>query len=181
MLTFQTKKSRQFGCGIYLCTSSIISIILSIVLIIKFWFLLTSQMGLIDNLELVYLQCIIIDYILRTLLSISDWLSACVAVERALNVSKGAYFNKTKSKQIAKWIILSVFLFTIASHLHDPIHRRLMEDEEGKRIWCVTKYSLLLQMYNSILNVIHFAVPFAINCISTLIIIFTAARSRSNA
>jgi hypothetical protein len=181
ILTFRTDNARQVGCGIYLFTSSIISIIVTSVLTIKFWLLLVIQMGLINNRLVINIQCMVIDFLLRVLLSTSDWFSACVAIERMLNVSRGANFNKTKSKQIAKWMILITFLFTTCTHIHDPIHRHLIDDEEEQHTWCVTKYQSLLQIYDSILNVIHFSVPFSINCISALVIILTAARTRSNA
>jgi hypothetical protein len=98
-----------------------------------------------------------------------------------LNISRGVYFNKIKSKQIAKWIIIIILLLTICTHIHDPIHRHLIDDKEEQRIWCVTKYSSFLKIYDLILNVIHFSVPFSINCISAVIVIVIAARTRSNA
>jgi hypothetical protein len=78
---FQMKKTRDFGCGLYLFASSI-------------------------NRSFVYMQCVFIDFLLGLLLSTSDWLSACVAMERAANVSKGISFNRTKSIKVAKWMIL---------------------------------------------------------------------------
>jgi hypothetical protein len=77
-------------------------------------------MGLIKSRLFVQVQCVSIDCLLRVLVSAGDWLSACVAVERAISVSKGVKFNKRKSKQYKKWIIL---LSTICMHLHDSIHR----------------------------------------------------------
>jgi hypothetical protein len=150
------------------------------VFIVKFWLLLASQMGSITNRSFMQVQCVLIDFLLRILLSTGDWLSACVAIERAVSVSKGANFDKAKSKQFTKWMIVIVFLFTICTSLHDPIHRHLINDEEEQRTWCITKYSLSLQIVDRTLNVLHFSMPFLINCISALIIIITATRSRSN-
>jgi hypothetical protein len=121
------------------------------------------------------------DFLIRSLLSIGDWLSGCVAIERAINVSKGINFNKIKSKTFAKRMICFIFIFTICTYIHDPIHRRLIDDEEEHRTWCVTKYSLFLQTFDLIINILHFSIPFSINCISALVIIITATRSRSQA
>jgi hypothetical protein len=179
-LTFKMKKTRDVGCGIYLLVSSIVSMIIMIVLSIKFWFLLGSQMGSIKNHSFVRIQCIVLDYFLRSLLSIGDWLGACVAIERTVNVLKGVHFNKTKSKQAAKWTILIVFILTMSTYIHDPIHRDLVDDLEEQRIWCVTKYSLSLQQFDLAINIIHFSLPFLINLVSAVIIIITKVIIRSS-
>ncbi|CAF3313903.1 unnamed protein product [Rotaria sp. Silwood2] len=179
-LTFQREKTRNVGCGIYLLTSSITSMITMSVFTVKFWFLLASHMGSIKNRSFLHVQCVSMDFLLRLLLSIGDWLSACVAIERAVNVSKGINFDKTKSKQIAKWVVLIVFLFTSCTHIHDPIHRHLIDDDEEQRTWCVTKYSSSIQMLDWFLNILHFSIPFGTNCISALIIIITTTRTHSN-
>jgi hypothetical protein len=179
-LTFRMKNTRSVGCGLYLFTSSIISMITMLIFIIKFWFLLASQTGSINNRLFIQIQCTSIDFLLRFLLSSGDWLRSCVAIERAVTVWKGVNFDKTKSKHIAKWIILIVILFTICTHIHDPLHRYLSEDEEEQRLWCITKYSSIMQLLDWIINIFHFFVPFLFNCISALIVIIIAARVRSN-
>jgi len=179
-LTFQMKKTRNVGCGIYLLVSSIISMVNMIVLSIKFWFLFGSQIGLIKNRSFIHIQCVTIDYFLRCLLSIGDWLSACVAIERTVNVLKGVHFDKIKSKKAAKWTILIVFILTICTYIHDPINRDLIDDIEEKRTWCVTTYSLFLQKFDLAINIIHFSLPVLINFISSLIIIISTVIIRSN-
>jgi hypothetical protein len=145
LITFQEEETRSVGCGLYLFASSIISLNIVIVFTKKFWLLLASQMGSINNRSFLYIQYISIDYLLRSLLSISNWLSACVAIERAVNVSLGIKFNKIKSKKIAKWMILIVILFTSCTYIYDPLHRDLIDDEDEQRTWCVTKYSSSVQ------------------------------------
>jgi hypothetical protein len=179
-LTFRMKNARIVGCGLYLLASSITSMVLMIVLTIKFLLLLKSQMGSINNRLFIHVQCVSLDYFLRLLLSANDWLSVCVGIERTVNVLQGIKFDKRKSKRVAKWIIIAVFILTICTYIHDPIHRDLVDDEEEQRIWCVTKYSLSLQQFDLAINIFHFCVPFLINLISPLIIIITAAKSRSN-
>ena len=65
-----------------------------------------------------------------------QWLSACVAIERAIASIQGIHFNKQKSKQMAKYIIFSLLLLIIITNIHDPIHRRLIDDNNNdeKRI-----------------------------------------------
>ncbi len=110
----------------------------------------------------------------------SDWLSAYVAIERAVNIIQGINFNKLKSKKMAKWIILIVLLLTSGTYTYDPLHRRLIDDEAEQRTWYVSQYSSSVQLLDWLWNIFHFSIPFAINCISAVIIIIIAARTRSN-
>jgi hypothetical protein len=182
LITFREEETRSVGCGLYLFASSTISLNIVIVFTVKFRLLLASQIGSMNNRSFLYIQCVSVDYLLRSLLSISDWLSACVAIERAINVSQGIKFNKIKSKQIAKWMILIVILFTSCTYIYDPLHRHLIDDdEEEQHTWCVTKYSSSLQVFDWLLNIFHFSLPFSINCISAVIVIVIATRTRSNA
>jgi hypothetical protein len=90
-------------------------------------------------------------------------------------------FNKAKSKYWAKFIIIIIILMNIISSIHDPLNRRLIEDIEEERIWCIVSYthSSWLNIYNTTLNIIHFILPFGINFISAFVIIILAARKRS--
>ncbi|CAF2087466.1 unnamed protein product [Rotaria magnacalcarata] len=107
---------------------------------------------------------------------------ACVAIERMMSVIVGTRFNKQKSRKLAKSIISSVFIVTIITQIHDPIHRQLIDDidDDERRIWCLTKYSSSARIYNSFINLFHFLVPFSINVITTLIMIKKIARRRLN-
>ncbi|CAF3389276.1 unnamed protein product [Rotaria sp. Silwood1] len=109
-----------------------------------------------------------------------NWLNACVAIERTLTVFKGIDFNKKKSRRIAKWIIFILILLTIISHIQDSIHRQLIDDDEEQRTWCIVKYSHLIHVIDSTINIIHIIVPFCINFISALLIIIITARTKSN-
>jgi len=117
------------------------------------------------------------------LLATNEWLNACVAIERMLTVLKGANFNKSKSKRIAKWISFIILLLIICTYLHDPLKRELIDDFDidEKRTWCFVRYSPFLETYNFAVNLFHFLVPMLINLISALIIIVLTARSRSSA
>ena len=179
LMTFRVQKTRDVGCGLYLFVSSIVSLMAMSTLMIKFWILLATQMGSVLSRPFVYLQCMSLEFLLRLLLTSGDWLSACIAVERAVNISQGVSFSKTKSQRLAKRIIPLVFIFTGCTHLHDPFSRSLIDDEEEQRTLCIVRYSSSLQKLDQVWSVWHFFVPFGINCISALIVIFTAARTRS--
>jgi hypothetical protein len=177
---FRVKKTRDVGCGFYLWASSVTSMIVLFILVVKFWLLLTSQIGSIKNRSLIYVYCISLDFLLRTLLSASDWLSACVAIERTVNVTIGVSFNKTKSKQIAKRMIIVVFILTGCTFIHDPLHRHLIDDKEEQRTWCITEYTPFAQTYDWTINIFHFLSPFLVNIISAFIIIISTFQVRSN-
>ncbi|CAF2099297.1 unnamed protein product [Rotaria magnacalcarata] len=75
-----------------------------------------------------------------------------------------------------------MIFFVTLTHIHDPIHRQLIDDFDGdeKRIWCFARYSARVNIYNLSLNLIHFLVPFSINVICTLLMIIKLARHRFN-
>ncbi|CAF1371802.1 unnamed protein product [Rotaria sordida] len=107
------------------------------------------------------------------------WLNACVAAERAFATIKGTNFNKKKSKQVAKYIILTLIFLTISTTIYDPIHRLLLDDDDERRIWCIVTYSSNLRIFNSIVSIFHFCVPFLINILSAIIIIIKTTRQRT--
>ncbi|CAF1440604.1 unnamed protein product [Rotaria sordida] len=179
ILTFQTKTSRTAGCGLYLFGSSIISILTITMVALKFCLLLYSQMNLISNRTFLRVHCTSINFLIRVFYSSDNWLKGCVAIERSITVMKGTHFDKTKSKTVARWMIGIVLISSLISTIHDPIHRDLMDDKEEQRIWCITRYSKYISIYNSIILLIHFMPPFSINIISTFLVIVTVARQRS--
>ncbi|CAF1198072.1 unnamed protein product, partial [Didymodactylos carnosus] len=177
--TFRMKKTRDVGCGFYLLVSSWISIFIVIVMIIKFWQLVLSQMAVLTNRSLLIFNCLLLDMILQVLLTSNDWLDGCVSAERVFTVIKNVNFNKSKSKQIAKWITLNIILLTLITHLHVPIHRHLIDDidTDEQRTWCLIQYSSSINIFNSFITLFHFLIPFIINLISILCIIILISRS----
>jgi len=151
IITFHRKIPRLVGSGNYLFISSIVSLIMIILLTIKFSHLMLSQMSLIENRFILLFNCIILDVTLKILLSSNEWLNSCVAIERMISVLKGVPFQKRKSQKLSKWIIIIVFVVTMLTHLHDPLHRQLIDDIDidEKRIWCFVRYSFSIEIYNS--------------------------------
>ncbi|UJR07374.1 hypothetical protein I4U23_011660 [Adineta vaga] len=184
LITFKNKSVREIGCGLYLLGSSITTLLIVILLSLKFWILLLAQMSQITNRLFLQIQCISFDFLVRICLNMDQWLNACVAIERAFTIIQGTRFVKKKSKRMAKFVIAIVLVFNIGSSIHDPIYRRLIDEEnienDEKRIWCVVTYSSNLQIYNSIMHIVHFFAPFIINLISAIILITKKSRQKSN-
>ena len=178
-VTFYSQQHRNTGCCIYLFASSISSCLITVMFTLKFWILLFSQMSLIMNWSFLSIQCVSIDFLLRIFSTMNNWFNACVAVERAMTLSQGVRFNKNKSKQAAKWVLLGLSLFIILTSIHEPIYRRLIEDIEEQRIWYVVIYSKSFDIYNNTMHLFHFLLPFLINIISAIFIIITLARQRA--
>jgi hypothetical protein len=127
------------------------------------------------------ISCKSIDYLLKVLLASSEWLNACVAIERMISVTKGANFNKRKSKNISKWMILSIFILTTLTQIQDPIYRQLIDDSDAdeQRIWCFVQYSISVRSYNTFITLFHFLAPFSIHLITALRIIKKLALRRA--
>jgi hypothetical protein len=183
LITFKNKSTRESGCGIYLLTSSIITLLIMMTFLSKFFILLLSQMKSIENKLFLNIQCHSIDFLLRSSLTMDQWLTAFISIERSFIIIKGINFNKNKSKLIAKWIITVLILITIITNIHDPIYRTLFNeynyDEDEKRIWCIVKYSSDIQIFDLVTNIFHLVFPFIINIISAIIIIIMNTRQRA--
>jgi hypothetical protein len=171
IMTFRRKKSVQVGCGIYLLTTSIVSLFIICTFTIKYWQLILFQMNVFTNRALIRWSCLLTDGTLKIFLSASDWLNAFVAIERAYTAVQGARFSPLKSVFIAKRMIPVIFICIALSYLHDPISRQLFDDKDEQRTWCIVDYSSNLKTYDTFINLFHFLSPFVINILSALAII----------
>ena len=178
-LTFQNRETRQVGTGIYLLASSITSFLTICMFTIKFWFFVLTQNNASTSRSVLHGGCLTIEPVLELALYLDSWLNACVAIERAIAVSTGVKFDKQRSKRIARYLILVLPIIIIASLIHEPLHRQLFDDREMESVWCVTRYSSVVQNYNTVILFIHFIGPAAVNLFSALFIIFGTVRQRS--
>ena len=184
LITFKNKSVCQVGCGYYFLGSSVTTLLTMAFLLAKFVILLTTQMGLLTNRSFLLLQCRLVDYFLRVLLDLDQWLDACVSLERALITIRGIHFDKAKSRRYAKYVIAWLITLMLASGVYDPIHRRLINDnmngsaDESDRIWCFVSYSKWMKRIDSAMHMLFFFVPFFINVCATAIIIGCSARKR---
>jgi hypothetical protein len=181
LITFKDKKARSSGCGIYLFCLSFNTLLTMIIFTLKVWILVFSQMKSITNQSFLSVQCYSIDFLLRVCLTMDQWLTTCVAIERAYIIIKGVNFNKKKIRLMAKWIIVGLLFIIIGTTIHDPIYRRLIEEEndEEKRIWCIVEYPSAIHIVNLVIIIFHTIIPFIINLISAIIIIIMNARQRA--
>ncbi|CAF1485590.1 unnamed protein product [Adineta steineri] len=178
ILTFKNESLLKVGCGIYLLTNSFISILTITIFTIKYFQLIIFQMKSITNTSFISFSCILTDVLLKILLTYGDWLYAAVAIERALSAIQGVHFNKSKSKYIAKYIIPIILLSISISYIHDPISRRLFNDDDEQRTWCILEYSTSLKTYDKFINVFHVLTPFIINILSAICITIQVFRIR---
>ncbi|CAF1360066.1 unnamed protein product [Adineta steineri] len=181
-ITFKNKELRKTGSGLYLLTSSMTTLCTVIIFALKFWILIIAQITYMTSRSFLYFQCMSFDFLLRINLNMDQWLTACVSLERAITTIKGPHFDKQKSKQSAKYIILFLFIILTMTTIHDPIHRHLLDDidyDDEKRIWCIITYSSSLHIYDLLINSFHFFIPFLINFISAIIIIKKTAQYRT--
>ncbi|CAF3621690.1 unnamed protein product [Adineta steineri] len=179
IFTFKNKISQEVGCGMYLLTSSITSLLIVILFTLKFWFLILSSHDFFAQRLILYFNCMLIEPLLKILLCIDNWLNGCVAAERATAVYKGIYFSKKKSKYIAKWVILILVLINFILFIPQLSYLHLFDDQKEERTWCVVLYSSSLYIYNTFIMFFHFFTPFLINLFSAIFIIITTARQRA--
>ncbi|CAF4168255.1 unnamed protein product, partial [Adineta steineri] len=104
-LVFHNLNSRKVGSGIYLRLSSIISILIVSILIIKLWFVTYTYMNPSINRKILRVGCLLFEPMLRFLLHMSNWFNTCVAIERAISVLQRINFSKKRSRYTAGWII----------------------------------------------------------------------------
>jgi hypothetical protein len=178
----KSKVTRKSGSGLYLLGSSITTLFTTIIFTLKFWILIQAQTTSTTNRSFLHFQCISMDFLLRIGLNLDQWFDACVAMERAITVIKGINFNKQKSKRMAKYIIVFLLFLNISTVIHDPIYRRLIDDNDNddeKRIWCIVSYPSNVQSFNFMINIFHFSTPFLMNLISSIIIIKKIAQQRT--
>jgi hypothetical protein len=126
-LTFKSEGLRQVGCGMYLLASSITSLLTISMLVIKFWFVVLTQIDVSTSLSVLRGGCVFIEPVLKLFVYFDGWLNACVAVERAINVSKGVRFDKKNSKRIARWIIIVLPFCIMSTLIHELLYRKVFE------------------------------------------------------
>ena len=181
IITLARKKSRETGCGYYLLNMSLYNQLTLIVFGLRLIYLLNTQMVVWTNRKTSLTLCQCLEYGLIVLPNLSNWLSACVSIERTYSVARGALFDKQSSIRTAKYLCL-VFLIVLAGiTVPEPFSRQLIEDPRlGRYTWCVTKFhSESWQKLSSILSIIHLIGPFLINFLSTGALIVILARRRS--
>ncbi|UJR19774.1 hypothetical protein I4U23_022908 [Adineta vaga] len=183
-LTCINSDIRQYGCGNYLLVLSFVSLLAIIFFAIHFIHLLVSQITIIKNRQWLIISCTLFDFLLSFLLSLCDWLTACIACERASNSLRGIHFDRRASVRAVKFVIPLLIISLILILLHRPFNQDLLNDPyNNERFWCIIKFrQSWLLYYTIVINILNTIVPFLINLISAIMFLihFSWIRQRSN-
>jgi len=187
LMTFKNKSVCTVGCGLYLLSSSITTMIITILFTLKFIVFILTQMTILTDMLFIRIQCYSLEFLIRVCLYLDQWFNACVATERAITIIQSTRFSKSKSRTTAKRIISLLIVVMIVTSIHDPISRSITFDENEnedkyhiKRIWCIVRYGSKLQIYNSIIHTVHFFGPFLLNLISSIVLIIKRSRQQQD-
>ncbi|CAF1048431.1 unnamed protein product, partial [Didymodactylos carnosus] len=181
IMVFWQLNIRAVGCGIYLFVLSVVGQLGMFVFVVRFFYILLTKLATYENRLFAYYNCSIFEFLLTILSTIYDWLTVCIAIERAVTAVKGIEFNQRLSKTVAKYVISFVVLFNIIMSLHEPFHRQIIDDPiSTSHTWCVMEFNRdRLKIYEIITNIIHLIVPFSINVISTIVFLLSLVRRKS--
>ncbi|CAF1538437.1 unnamed protein product [Adineta ricciae] len=174
LITFRQGKIREYGCGMYLfCLAFVGQIGLSI-FGCRYVYLLITQLYDIHHFRLIHWSCLTLDYTLSVCPILFDWIIVCIAIERYVNVIKGASFEKTKSVWWAKRLVPFLTLIIICSSWHELFVHELIHDPRStsQNTWCIIKISSLwIKYYRLILNLFHLIIPGSIHLIATILLL----------
>jgi hypothetical protein len=177
IFVFSNKKLRQVGCDLYLLYLTIISQIGLILLFLRFIYMIIIQIYIVNNLLFVQISCISLEYLIRLIPSLFDWLTVCISIERAYTVIKDVQFTKVialKTLKLSRWIILIVLILNVLTTLHRPFYLKLVHefdinDEPQGHPWCVLDLaSTSWIIYEKIINICHLIIPFILNLLSII-------------
>ena len=170
---------RSTGGGLYIIASSTLGICCLATLTMKF-----IALVLVPTMSSGF-YCIFIEYFLKCLPTMVDWINICVLMERVWSIRQGIAFDKIRSKRIAKPIIAAVMIFVALSFIHDPLHRQSIVDtrlDQSSRPWCLVRFERKsIRTYNMIINFMHYLLPFLANIAATVFIVLNLSRIKSTA
>ncbi|CAF1125053.1 unnamed protein product [Adineta ricciae] len=173
-IVFKQPRAQQTGCGIYLFCLPIIGQIGLLFLTGRFFYLLGTQMSIVNNRLAAHWSCITLEYVLNVCPILYDWFTTCVAVERSINIIKGISFNKSTSVWWAKRMIFSLIIVVLSSTWYEPFIHHLIDDPRTTttHTWCIVTFPWLwLKYYRLIINLINLIVPGSIHLLATLFLL----------
>jgi hypothetical protein len=180
IIVFSNKKLREVGCDLYLLNLTIISQIGLILLFLRFIYMIIIQMYTVNDLLFVKISCISLEYLIRLIPSLFDWLTVCISIERTYTVIKDIQFTKLialKTLKLSRWIILIVLIVNILTTLHRLFYLTLFDeptinDEPRGHPSCVLDFgSSSWNIYEKIINICHLILPFIFNLLSMIVFI----------
>ena len=177
IIILSKKKLRQVGCDLYLLTLAIFSQIGLIFLLLRFIYMIISQMYIIDDQSFLEISCILLEYLVRLFPSIFDWLTVCISMERTYMIIKDVHFTQIiglKTLKLSRWIILIVVSMNVLTTLHRPFHLILTDEiiytgQPQGHPWCVLHFqSTLWNNYEKVINICHLVIPLIFNISSVM-------------
>ncbi|CAF1190284.1 unnamed protein product [Adineta ricciae] len=171
------------GSGNYLLVLSFVSLVTIVFLAGHFIHLLISQITVIKNRRWLIVSCTLFDFLLSFLVSLCDWLTACIACERTSNSLQGVRFSRRTSVRAVKIVIPLLVTVLLLVLLHRPFNQDLLNDPyNNERSWCIIKFRQpWLQYYTIVINVFNTTVPFLINFVSAIVFLVSFSRTRQRA
>ncbi|CAF4148390.1 unnamed protein product [Rotaria magnacalcarata] len=172
-------KCRPIGCGLYIIFSSILGTCCLVILTLK-----CISIVLLPYLSN-RLSCICVEYFLKRLPTMVDWLNTSVLLERVRSTQSGLHFDKVKSKKIATVVLPIVIVCVGLSLLRDPFNRESIFDprlNEGRWSWCVIRFEKdNVELYNmiTITSLLHYTIPFIINIIAPVSVLVNVSHIKS--
>jgi hypothetical protein len=181
LMTFKQAKVREFGCGIYLLYLPFIGQLGLSIFVGRFFYLLGTQINHVNNRSATRWSCISLEYFLSVCPMLFDWLTACVAVERSVNIIKGVSFKKSDSVWWAKRITIFLTIVVLTSAWHVPLIHQLIDDPRAITLhtWCVVTFPWpWLKYYRLMINLINLIVPGSINLVATVFLLHKSTRMK---
>ena len=181
LITFRQGNIPEYGCGIYLFCLPLIGQIGLCVFGSRYFYLLITQLYNVHNQWFAYWSCIILEYMLTVCPMLFDWLVVCIAVERCVNIIKGALFKKRDSVKWAKRLIPFLIFIVICSSWHELFIHELVSDPRmtNEHTWCVIKFPWIwIRYYRLIIHLINLIIPGFINLITTVFLLHQTTRRK---
>jgi hypothetical protein len=149
----------------------------------RFFYMLSSQMTITEGSSVLTVGCVLFDFIINLLTCLSDYLTACIALERTISVLKGASFNRKTSVRAVKFVVPNLIIILVLSFLHHPLHRRLIVDPRyDERLWCVLRFDHgWLETYDIVIGLVHTLGPFLTNLICAIVLLVVFSRTKQAA
>jgi hypothetical protein len=180
-ITFKQPKVQEVGCGAYLFCLPIIGQLGLLIFFGRFLYLLGTQLYNVDNHAATLWSCIGLEYFLNVCPMLFDWLTACVAVERSINMVKGVSFKKSESVRWAKRIVLLLSSTVLISAWHELFIHQLVDDPRAttRHTWCVVRFRWSwLKYYRLVINLANLIVPSLINLVTTVFLLHKSTKMK---
>ena len=181
LMTFKQPRVQEVGCGIYLFYLALVGQLGLLMLTGQFFYLLGTAVYKVNNRSAARWSCVTLEYFLGACQMLFDWLTACVAIERSVNMIKGIYFRKPDSVWWAKRVVFLLTTVVLVSTGYEPFIRQVIDDPRAttQHTWCVVTFSQpWLKVYRLSINLINLFIPCLINLITMILLLHKSTRMK---